>query len=462
MTKHYDRKTLCDIKYVSDQYMTPKEYYDLSVKKRYFFDTKLPTFIANSTYIKLIKEYNDDINYIDFFGPSLDARNSTGSTHIGDLSQSLTRMGSNQSDDSLLPSGDLRSPKKVVSLLIDSFSPLLDNWPPPAVEMSLQHSEDLQNPSALSGQDGHPKKVDNWPPPTVDMSLQLANPSVVKDHQTHSYECYNCKKVFKKKDSYIHHLQHGGKLCEKLTIMNISHKKREEAEQAKMIIQNIYQNINQTQNVQNIQNNNNQIQNDNHNNIDLSLRDFAKEGYSIDHINVSDLKDDFYLYDNMAELVFQNDVNKNVFFQDKVAIVYTSNRIDVLPTDKAVFHIHTKIGRAADRLVEKHSPAKRKGLQNVVDYYRINSNKFCHDTLYKKYDVKEKCYVHDSDVLPGLRTRDECISNVVGIVNAHEERTQEIFRAKGLNTKKLPPVNPVTIEYFANVKDRYKPLKEDD
>lgn len=387
MTKHYERKTICDLKYVSDEYMTPKEYYDLSVKKRYFFYSKLPTFISNSTYIKLIKEYHNNTNYIDFYSPSLNPKVCYDMN--GDISTSTT-------------SGCRESTL--------GFSNTTTSLP-------IEHSQEL---------------------------------SIV------TYTCDKCNKVFKRKDTYMNHVIYGTSACEKTRLFNLAwKKKREEAEHAKTIIYQI-------QNVQNIQNNNNQIQNDNHNNIDLSLRDFAKEGYSIDHINVSDLKDDFYLYDNMAELVFQNDVNKNVFFQDKVAIVYTSNRIDVLPTDKAVFHIHHKMGRAADRLVDKHSPAKRKDLANVEKYYRINSDKFCHDTLYKKYDVKEKCYVHDSDVLPGLRTRDECISNVVGIVNAHEEKTQEIFRTKGLNTKKLPPVNPVTIEYFANVKDRYKPLKDDD
>ncbi len=419
MSKHYDRKTICNLKYVSDKYLTPEEYHKLSIKKRYFFDGKLPSIISNSTFIKLIKEYHNDVNYIDFYGPSLNARDNIAAMAVSKI---------DDDDDS-----DKKEDPYNKEMIHSSQREVIEDPSLPDPHKAPQ-STDYQ---ALTIFDPH-----NNP------SISTPSSTPTPTSKAKGYVCHNCDKLFKKKESYIHHLKYGSRLCENTMIINMANKKKEEAQKAQpVIIQNIFN--------QNIQNNNNS-------NMNFAVRDFMKEGYCIDHIDPSKLDDDFYLYDNMASLVFQNDVNKNIFFQDKVAIVYTNNQVDVLPNDKAVYMVHQKMGKAADRLVEQQSPAKREDLKNVEKYYRINLDKFRHDTLYKKYDVKTKQYVYDSDVVPNLRTRDECMANVIGIINGHEERTQEIFKTKGLNTKKLPPVNQVAIEYFASVKDRYKPLKDDE
>jgi hypothetical protein len=70
MTKHYHRKTLCDLTYVPDNGLTSDEYYKLSVTKRFVYSGKKPKIMPNSIFMKLINEYDYRINYIDFDDPS--------------------------------------------------------------------------------------------------------------------------------------------------------------------------------------------------------------------------------------------------------------------------------------------------------------------------------------------------------------------------------------------------------
>lgn len=278
------------------------------------------------------------------------------------------------------------------------------------------------------------------------------------------YKCLKCGTLYKKKDSLLNHLQND-KLCYKKKIFNDYIKKCEEIKQdnenSKLVIQN-----NQKSGEKIVINNqNNNIQNNNINdygNYKLKLRDFFLEGYSIDHIDLDKLNyNDFYLYDNMLNLILENDENKNIYFDNNNAIFYTKNNLSVLPNDKAVYVLLEKMGRVANKIINLQDEELQNKLNHVKDYYRINLNKYKFDTLFKKYDVNEKRFIYDSDVPQNIRTRDECIQTTIGIINNYEDETQEIFKNKKLNTKKLPPPMPYNIEDYLSVKDRYKELKDD-
>lgn len=262
----------------------------------------------------------------------------------------------------------------------------------------------------------------------------------------------------KKKDSLINHLQNE-KLCSKKRIFNeyvkkCEEEKKVEEEKNNQIIIN---------NNNNIQNNN--VQNNNYNDFgkyQLKLRDFMLEGYNIDHIDLNKLNyKDFYLYDNMLNLILENDENKNIYFDNNNAIFFTKNNLSVLPNDKAVYVLLEKMGRAANKIVNLQDEEKQHKLNHIKDYYRINLNKYKYDTIFKKYDIKEKRFIYDSDIPQNMRTRDECIQTTIGIVNNYEEDIQEIFKKKKLNTKKLPPPMPYNIEDYISTKERYKELKDD-
>ncbi len=281
---------------------------------------------------------------------------------------------------------------------------------------------------------------------------------IIENNNRKMYKCVKCGTIYKKKDSLINHLQNE-KLCLKKKIFNeyikkCEEEKKVEEEKNNQIIIN---------NNNNIQNNN--VQNNNYNDFgkyQLKLRDFMLEGYNIDHIDLNKLNyKDFYLYDNMLNLILENDENKNIYFDNNNAIFFTKNNLSVLPNDKAVYVLLEKMGRAANKIVNLQDEEKQHNLNHIKDYYRINLNKYKYDTIFKKYDIKEKRFIYDSDIPQNMRTRDECIQTTIGIVNNYEEDIQEIFKKKKLNTKKLPPPMPYNIEDYISTKERYKELKDD-
>ena len=168
MEKHYDRKKPCSLRHDIDSSITLTEHRKLSMSKRYFFDKPLPDVIPPSTCIKLIKEFHQDINYIDL-APVV----------LKDAPKAPTIITDNGVDDD---DEDI-----ILTATIDHIK-ICDN--------SLKEQQLLPGLSNLK------------PKPT--------------------FQCDVCEKVFKKKDSYIHHVVNGSALCKKTCLFNMSLKKQQE------------------------------------------------------------------------------------------------------------------------------------------------------------------------------------------------------------------------------------------
>lgn len=171
MEKHYDRKKPCSLRHDIDSSITLTEHRKLSMSKRYFFDKPLPDMIPPSTYIKLITEFHQNLNYIDMTPDVLKA-----STVITDNSNN----GNDDNDDD----------DEFVILTATTATPY-----------------DIKS-------NNKPIKEESLPEPSNTQSKPI-------------YQCYDCKKVFKKKDSYIHHVTNGSALCNKTQIFNMALKKHQ-------------------------------------------------------------------------------------------------------------------------------------------------------------------------------------------------------------------------------------------
>ncbi len=363
ITKHYNRKNICDMKYTNNESLTLNEYKERSITRKYYIKNKL-THYPTSILLKIITQYTNEINYI---------------------------------DDDISDNNNVKNNELMV------------------------------------------------------INNEIIEDEEIKDKDS-DYVCKDCGSKYKKKESYINHLMNE-KLCFRRKIYNSKTNN------------NITNNNSSPSVINNIQNNymsNVQHNYNNYNSYNLKLKDFLQEGYSIDHIVLDKLDyNNFFLYDNMLNLVFNNDENKNIYFENNNAVFYTKNNISVLPNDKAVYILLEKMGRAANKIINMQEDELKESLNHVKDYYRINLNKYKLDTLYKKYDTGLKKFIYDSDVPDNMRTRDECIQTTMGIINNFEDKTQEIFKCKNLNTKKLTPIMPYNIEDYVSIKDRYKELKDD-
>ncbi len=369
ITKHYNRKNICDMKYTNNEILTIDEYKERSLTRRYYIKNRL-NYYPTSIILKIITQYKEEVNYID-----------------DDIIENVEnkKLGNNK--------------------------------------MEIMNITEVQN-----------QEIEN---------IQS------------EFVCLECGSQYKKKESYLNHMMNK-RLCLRRKIYNSKMNEYLKNETNNNLGPSVVNNI-QNNYMSNVQHNYN-----NYNSYNLKLKDFLQEGYSLDHIVLDKLDyNNFFLYDNMLNLVFDNDENKNIYFENNNAVFYTKNNISVLPNDKAVYILLEKMGRAANKIINMQEDELRESLNHVKDYYRINLNKYKFDTLYRKYDPELKKFIYDSDVPDNMRTRDECIQTTMGIINNFENKTQEIFKSKNLNTKKLTPIMPYNIEDYVSIKDRYKELKDE-
>ncbi len=432
MIKHYERKNICDIKYCETNSYTIDDYKRLSINKRYYTNHTLKHY-PESVLIKYILNFHDEINIIDDDSDIYNIINN-------DKKYYITNNENMECDLKIenIEEYDLKIEEQ--DLEIEEYNLKIE-------ENDLKN-KNLENITKIENEDY--MIIDN----EIYYIISINNIDKINEYKGKKviFKCYGCDTEYRKKFNFINHLQND-KLCHKKKLFNEYIKKCEDIKTENKHSQII------------INNQNNNIQNNNHNdygNYKLKLRDFFLEGYSIDHIDLDKLNyNDFYLYDNMLNLILENDENKNIYFDNNNAIFYTKNNLSVLPNDKAVYVLLEKMGSVANKIVNLQDEEAQAKLNHIKDYYRINLNKYKFDTIFKKYDVNEKKFIYDSDVPKNIRTRDECIQTTISIINNYEDDIQQIFKNKKLNTKKLPPPMPYNIEYYLSIKERYKELKDE-
>ena len=193
MEKHYDRKKPCSLRHDIDSSITFTEHRKLSMSKRYFFDKHLPDVIPQSTYIKLITDYHQNLNYIDIV--------------VEDASKASTVVTGNRNNNDNDDDDDDDDDDEFVNSV-----------------GSLREHRVAAQVVILTATTTTPCDIKS-------NNKQIKEKSLPESSNTQSkpiYQCYDCKKVFKKKDSYIHHVTNGSALCNKTQIFNMALKKHQE------------------------------------------------------------------------------------------------------------------------------------------------------------------------------------------------------------------------------------------
>jgi hypothetical protein len=272
------------------------------------------------------------------------------------------------------------------------------------------------------------------------------------------FKCILCGSIYKRKDSLQKHLKNKLNCENKLLFNNLLLKKKEEKEekdQKNVMIQN----INNNNNIQNIQNNNNSTQNNNYN---LEIKDFIESNYDHKHIPYNVIRDkNFYLYKNFLNLILQNDVNKNIYFDGKYAFLYSDGGLKRIPNDKAGYLLLDKLDSAIKSYIYSNPENNNSDdYDYVYKYYSVTKNKYVYDTIYKPYDVETKKFNYC--MTNNIRTRDKCLSDITQTCNSYKEKTKQIMKDKEYDKHEIDSNYQVNIPFYESSKMRNKAFLDND
>ncbi len=284
--------------------------------------------------------------------------------------------------------------------------------------------------------------------------------------EKNKYVCDECFSEYTRKFNLVRHKNQVtncgyrssvNKMLNKNKDIIVTANKREE-EENKKFQQHIIQNI---QNIQNNQNIDTQNVNTLNNTYNFTIKDFVHDRYDLTHIKDSFYeKKDFFTYPNFLRIIMENEKNRNIFFTNNEAIIYSDNELNRISSDKAGYLVLDKLSQSFDQLMYQQDEETRKYYNFIAKYYHVIKGHYKHDTIFKDYDVEQHKFIYTAN--SGMfRSRDKYLSKIVSTTNKFSDEMKENIHDMGCQIKDIPLINP-SIEDFASTKMRYRDLKNKD
>lgn len=263
-----------------------------------------------------------------------------------------------------------------------------------------------------------------------------------------TYQCEKCDRVFTRKDNFNRHVKNTKSCSEKE-----AYKKMIIATSQKQINNNIY-------NISNSQTINNSGVNNYENKIEVKVRDFFGAPFEYIHIpNELVRKKDFFLHHNFIPYVFENDANKNIYFENGYAFIYTNKGIIRIPSEKGVYMILEKLDSTIGSYLRTNSLINPDDYAFVIWFYSVVRNKYLTDSIYREYDVETHQFFPFET--KNIRTRDKYMSEVIKIVNAYKGRIMEILQPFiDNNNGEIDTNYKLNIPYYESSRMRNKGFEE--
>jgi hypothetical protein len=194
-------------------------------------------------------------------------------------------------------------------------------------------------------------------------------------------------------------------------------------------------------NINNTLNNNNKIEPK----IQIELRDFCKENFEYVHIKNNAVFDEsFFEHKTFLTHVLSNDVNKNIYFKDNYAYIFTNNTIIRAPIDKAGYYLMDKLHTTLGSFLRSNSLIEPEKYNKKIKFYSVEKFKYLNDTVYKSYDHKTDTYV--SNVINMLWTRDKYLTDMAEAID------KMIGDIKDTIDSRVPDCNPdLNSKYTLNI-----------
>ncbi len=273
------------------------------------------------------------------------------------------------------------------------------------------------------------------------------------------FRCLNCSKTYSKKIDLVKHLKNKTK-CEEERIYK-------EAAQAKMVQQTfidksvhntVHNSVHNNTNINNTQN----IQNNSENKLTCKVRDFFEQPYSYDHITDDIFEDkEFFLIKNFCTKLFENDENKNIYFDKEYAFLYAGASVKRVPADKAGFVLLEKAEKAIKFFLWSHDKLKlsKDEVEKIIKFWGVSRNKYKHDTVARVYDPITHTY--SPAETNTCRTRDKILSDLASALGIHKERVMEIFHMMGLDKQEIDTFYKISIDDYESSRKRGKQFIDD-
>ncbi len=236
-----------------------------------------------------------------------------------------------------------------------------------------------------------------------------------------------------------------------------------ESEELNKLTQNIFNNIQNQNNIQtqnNIQNiNNNNIQNinnqSNNNNISLSTRDFLYDNYDYSHLDINNLKDNFFEYPNFLKSLLKNEVNQNLYFTNNgYTIYYSDNVLNKSQSEMTVCMIINKLKSTFESILENYDGTDKTELIHLKKYYTKLDGQYKNNCYYQNYDFKEKRFYNTAIK---NRIRDKLIKDTQRIYDIYLDQTKSKFLNSELYKDQIYH-NKLKFDYYLTQKDINKDM----
>ena len=479
--RHLSKQKKCESQY--NCLMNDHEIFLKSTNKRFYFPghEKLPN-LEKHHLIKLVSDYYQAINII------------PGISFLNKPNNIITSISS-KVDNSLLESDKLSATPPLPSKPVRSIKEMMENF----IGKSFDCDDDLRcsrlEELRYSLDPKDPKRVDDFPQPlstdlsggmsvepsdesdslSIDgncekmlllqslmefinskksdetilaLSKVKAKPSFVTEDGSAQNKCKYCERIFTRRDNYIRHIQTSAKCCN-----NEDYKEMMDKEKGRVNNYNSVYNI--SNNIQNVQNNGN-----NHNKIEVKVRDFFGDPFEYIHIPNELVHDkEFFLHQNFIQHLFENDVNKNIYFENKYAFIYTNKGLTRIPSDKAVYLILDKLDSAIGSYLRSNSLINPDDYEFVMRFYSVVTKKFLTDSIHRVYDVEKREFIPFET--KNIRTRDKYMSEVIQCLSKIKGRTKELLQLLIENSNGEIDTNyKLNIPFFESALMRNKGFEE--
>ncbi len=158
----------------------------------------------------------------------------------------------------------------------------------------------------------------------------------------------------------------------------------------------------------------------------LKLRDFIYENFDYSHIDINAVFDlSFFNHESFLSTIFSNDVNKNVYFDEKYGYFYMDGMIYRDRCDRVGYIVMEKLAHTLKSFIQKNPLIDPADYSHIIKFYSVEKLKYCMDTIYKSYDFEKREYV--PNICLQYRTRDHYLTTIINSINYYKDWTLTII-----------------------------------
>ena len=275
-------------------------------------------------------------------------------------------------------------------------------------------------------------------PHIIDQS-KMFNEYIIEVDGIKKYQCKRCKYIFSCKRNFLEHLER------KKACIYRSHMSGIIAELSTVSTNtSVIDKISSIKSITIPDKGNNHV-----------LRDFVYDNYDYSHIDKKlALQDTFFDHKIFLSTLLSNNVNKNVFFDDRYGYFYVDGNIERDLKDKVGYILMEKLSITVTSFIRTNPLIDPTKYDHIIKLYSVEKLKYCFDTYYRTYDLVKREYIHSSMMI--LRTRDHYLIDMVIAVNYYKDLTLLLMGVKSLDNLHISENFDLDIpENYKAVQHRY-------